>query len=62
MVIYFKFGNNVCTSARAFSTFFLIFKTEHFLLFIMNTESLFNLLAKFILTSPDQDLLCEFRS
>lgn len=61
MSIYFKFGNNVCTSSRAFSTFFFIFKT-HFLQFIMNTKSLFNLLAKFILTSPDQDLLCEFRS
>lgn len=33
MVIYFKFGNNVGTSARAFSAFFLIFKTGHLLLF-----------------------------
>lgn len=56
MGIYFKFGNNVCTSPCAFSAFFFIFKT-HFLQFIMNTESLFHLLAKFILTSPDQDLL-----
>lgn len=61
MSIYFKFGNNVCTSARALSTFFLISKT-HFLQFIVNIESLFNLLAKFTLTSPDQDLLCEFSS
>lgn len=61
MGIYFKFGNNVCTRSCAFSTFFLIFKT-HFLQFIRNTESVFNLLAKFVLTSPDQDLLCEYSS
>lgn len=62
MAIYFKFGNNVCTSVHVFSAVFLIFKTGRFLLFIMNTESLFNLPAKFILTSPDQDLLCECSS